>query len=232
MKWFMDTETTGLNGPAIEIALVPEEGEGWTTLIAQQVPIEQGAFEVHGITDAMCDATGINETKVAGYITTLVKDGDEVWCHNVGFDRKRMEYIFAQAKMVMPKIVWKCTLEWSRKVVVGSHKLEELAKRFKFSVGGHRAYGDAKACRELYHTLTTIDFRKEDYVKVVGPRILWGAMYTKKNGVTEFKEFEVRAIVFTTSRFIVIDKFGNERAYLFGSFVNKAIPEIIIKVMA
>lgn len=234
MNWFLDTETTGLKGPAIEVALVPEKGEGWSTLIAQQVPIEAGAYKVHGITDAECDAKGLSETKVATKIVETVRDGDTVWTHNVPFDRPRIEGLFARAGLVMPKLVWKCTLEWSRRVYPGSHKLVDLAKVLKFKEGGHRAYGDAIACRQLWHSLTTVVITKRaNYVRVNGARIVWGAYYDKAGMPSEFKEFEVRSIDFKGHRFIAWDiRKDAKREYRFDRFSNQAIVDVIINLMA
>ena len=235
MQWFLDTETTGLSGPAIEVALVPERGEGWSTLIDQGVPIEAGALAVHGITEAECRAKGITEAGAASIIGANLKDGDVVWCHNVSFDRKRIEGLFAKAGVPMPKVEWRCTLEWSRRAVAGSHRLADLAVRLGFKVGGHRAMGDAVACRELYfHLVKTIDLRvKRDYVRVEGCRIVWGTYYTKSGMAPEYKEFEVRAVDFKTKRFVAWDVRKDEkREYRFDRFTNRAVVDAIVSVMA
>lgn len=243
MRWFLDTETTGLNGPAIEVALVPEVGEGWSSLIDQSVPIEVGAFKVHGISTEECRLKGMDEVSVAAIIGHKLKDGDEVYAHNAAFDKPRIEGLFARAKLPMPQIVWKCTLEWSRLKVNGSHRLENLAQRFGFAVGGHRALGDAMACRDLYfHLMRMGDVVAEPVatyaVEVDRPGVgfdgwglKWKCAYTKADGSTSVRVFKVLAVDFQRGQFIVWEyNKAAERCFKFDRFLHPKMAEAIVKM--
>lgn len=48
----LDTETTGLHGYVCEIAVVGKDGPLLSTLVNPRAPVEPGARNVHGITDA------------------------------------------------------------------------------------------------------------------------------------------------------------------------------------
>ncbi|WP_190824727.1 3'-5' exonuclease [Saccharopolyspora pogona] len=102
---FLDTETTGLDGMVIEIAAVAADG----TVVLQQlidpgVPIEPGATEQHGLTDA--DVAG---KPMLGEVDLSALDGRRIIAWNGEFDRKALRRSYDHHNLPHPS--W-LTVEW------------------------------------------------------------------------------------------------------------------------
>jgi DNA polymerase III epsilon subunit-like protein len=151
-----DTETTGLNGPACEIALreiCPDTldviGE-IQSLIDPECEIEPGAEAIHGISQAMvADAPTLDEfISVKGYLDGAFDGRDIVLiAHNAPFDYKRLTRIGNIVSSV-------CTLFHARQMwpkdTVGDHKLGTLRAHFGFPVNeAHRAMADVATTHRL-----------------------------------------------------------------------------------
>ena len=246
MIWFLDTETTGLNGPAVELAVINQDGQGWSTLISQPVPIEDGAFQVHGISMDECRRNGRTPVQVGRWLAQTLVAGDTVVCHNVGFDRPRVEALYATAGIPMPAVTWDCTLLRARAAIPGrpGHKLADLAVRFGFKAGGHRAMGDAMACRELYQHLPPVPVATPapvaskpvvaypaamtDGAWKSGPMIIWGANYASQSSDKSYRYFEVIAVNLKKGWFIVMDQAKQaESCFRFDRFEGTIVDTII-----
>ncbi|WP_158680066.1 3'-5' exonuclease [Deinococcus sp. NW-56] len=85
----LDTETTGLEGHIIEIAVCTVAGEVLlNTLVRNAVPIEEGAQRVHGITEEML-RTAPTFPFLAPHIRDVVR-GKTALIYNADFDFRRL----------------------------------------------------------------------------------------------------------------------------------------------
>lgn len=85
----LDTETTGLDGHVIEIAVCTVAGELLLdTLVRSIVPIEEGAQRVHGITEEML-RTAPGFPHVAPHIREVLR-GKVACIYNADFDLRRL----------------------------------------------------------------------------------------------------------------------------------------------
>lgn len=156
-----DTETTGLTGPAIEIALreiCPDTletlGECQSLIDpGKEYPIEPGAQAVHGISDAMvADAPTLDEfLTVPGYLDGRFDGRDIVLiAHNAQFDEKRLRRIGNIVSSI-------CTLFHARQLIVDetpNHKLPTLREHFGFPANeAHRAMNDVATTHRLLREL-------------------------------------------------------------------------------
>lgn len=149
-----DTETTGLTGPACEIALreiCPDTLETLgevQSLIDPECPIEPGAMAIHKITDEMV----ANAPTLAEFISTPgFLDGRfegrqiVLIAHNASFDEKRLREIGDITASI-------CTLFHSRQLVpeADNHKLQTLREHFGFPANeAHRAMADVATTHRL-----------------------------------------------------------------------------------
>jgi len=152
-----DTETTGLTGPACEIALreiCPDSLESLGeihSLIDPECEIEPGAEAIHGITQAMvASAPTLDEFLTQpGYLDGAFDGRDIVLiCHNASFDYKRLHMIGNVVSSI-------CTLFHSRQLIpkpseVPDHKLGTLRAHFGFPLNeAHRAMDDVDTTHRL-----------------------------------------------------------------------------------
>jgi DNA polymerase III epsilon subunit-like protein len=147
-----DTETTGLTGPACEIALheiCPDTLDMiWEidSLIDPECEIEPGAAAIHGITDEMV----ADEPTMAEFVEYRLGDrfaGRDIVliCHNAVFDVKRLHAIGDITASI-------CTLFHARQLIpeAPNHKLQTLREHFGFPVNeAHRALADVYTTKRL-----------------------------------------------------------------------------------
>jgi DNA polymerase III epsilon subunit-like protein len=156
---FLDTETTGLgrDSEIVEIAIVAVDGTViLDTLVKPHRPIPADATRIHGITDLMvarapdwCDLLGV----LRGLIATR-----PVVVYNAEFDRRMVRQCCERLGESLPLGDWHCAMRayaaFREERTTGSrdyrwHKLSEATASLGVSVGGHRALGDAAACRQV-----------------------------------------------------------------------------------
>lgn len=148
-----DTETTGLQGPACELALREIDPETLETideiqsLIDPECEIEPGAQAVHNITQEMV----ANEPTMDEFIDQRLGDrfhGRDIVliCHNASFDVKRLHKIGNVVSSI-------CTLFHARRLIgteVANHKLGTLREHFGFPINAaHRAMADVDTTQRL-----------------------------------------------------------------------------------
>lgn len=156
MAWVIaDTETTGLVGPACEIALREIDPDTFETifeidsLIDPECEIEDGAFQIHGISNAMV----ANEPTIAEFVEHRLNNcfaGRHIVMigHNVSFDIKRLHPIGSIVQSI-------CTMQharklWPNKEEVANHKLQTLREHFGFPANAaHRALADVDTTQRL-----------------------------------------------------------------------------------
>ncbi|MFJ2746210.1 3'-5' exonuclease [Streptomyces sp. NPDC087440] len=144
----LDTETTDLYGQTVEIAVI-DAATGTPlldTLVRPTVPIEPGAYWVHGIADAdVADACPFE--KILPKLRKVTRD--RVICaYNADFDRTVVLGDVRRAKrkpMHLETGSWWCLMDAYAKWL-GSDRWLRLG-------GSHRAAGDCQAARDVLLTL-------------------------------------------------------------------------------
>lgn len=157
-----DTETTGLAKPIgiVEICLrqICPETLGtikqWVSLIDPEMPISEGASNVHGITADMVEyeptMAEFIDHKLAGEL-----DGYDIVliAHNAPYDTPLIAPHITNISSAI------CTLFWSRQLVkdAPSNKLEALREHFNLPEStAHRAEGDVSTTQHLLRKLLQI----------------------------------------------------------------------------
>lgn len=153
-----DTETTGLTGPACEIALREIDPDTLEvigeiqSLIDPECEIEAGAMNVHKITQEMvADAPTMAQfISEPGYLDGAFDGRDIVIiAHNAQFDVKRLHPIGNIISSV-------CSLFHARQLIpeATNHKLATLREHFGFPVNeAHRAMADVATTHRLLKEL-------------------------------------------------------------------------------
>jgi hypothetical protein len=112
----LDTETTGLDGVVIEIAVI-DAATGQvlldTLVNPGGVPVEDGARAVHGISDRELAAAPCWADVVPAYLAAVA--GRRVLAYNAAFDRERIAVTHARAGLramqLPPSARWDCLME-------------------------------------------------------------------------------------------------------------------------
>ncbi|CAA9531684.1 MAG: hypothetical protein AVDCRST_MAG73-1012, partial [uncultured Thermomicrobiales bacterium] len=156
---FLDTETTGLGGEAevIEVGVVGADGTVLLdTMVRPHGPIPAVASAVHGIfADDVRNAPGWAEVHTE--LERLLR-GRAVVVYNAPFDRQMVAQCCVRWAVAEPEATWHCAMRafavFYAEPGVGRgggkwHKLERAAVLVGATAGGHRALGDALACRAV-----------------------------------------------------------------------------------
>lgn len=155
LAWVIaDTETTGLTGPACEVAFREIDPDTLETireiqsLIDPECEIEAGAMAVHGITQEMVAAapTMAEFISTPGYLDGAFDGRDIVLiAHNAQFDVKRLHAVGNIVSSI-------CTLFHARRLIpeAANHKLPTLREHFGFPKNeAHRALADVATTHRL-----------------------------------------------------------------------------------
>ena len=155
---FIDVETTGLSpslDEVIELAIIlfafnRKTGqitgiiEDYTGLREPSIPVSQGAFGVHGITNTDLQGKSLDDCK----ILKMIEEAEFLVAHNANFDKAFVCKIYRQAA-AKP---WLCTMKginWYRK----GHRLRNLQYLLKaHGINGltaHRAGSDVNGALKL-----------------------------------------------------------------------------------
>ncbi len=156
---YLDTETTGLGATAevVEIAVVGQGGDiVFETLVRPVgvIPVEVSA--IHGIWDADV-ASAPSWSDIHDRLCGLL-DGRPVVVYNAAFDRRLIGQSCDRHGLPAPNVSWECAMRayaaFFGAAVPGRgglrlQKLQVAAAAFGATTGGHRAAGDAIACRTI-----------------------------------------------------------------------------------
>ena len=148
-----DVETTGLKrAKVVEIAFVEVEPEtleitnSWQSLIDPEIPIEEGAQAIHGITAEMVQHEPTIEEFVAERMGGRIEDECVLISYNVRFDLPFF-------KPVLNVLSTFCALELSRRLFPKgpeNHKLSTMRQYLELEGGpAHRAMGDVLTTHQL-----------------------------------------------------------------------------------
>jgi DNA polymerase-3 subunit epsilon len=162
----LDTETTGLYGEIIELAIVDINGNVlFDKLLRPKCMIEEGAMGVHGITEAMVtDANTFADewTEIHAALASRV-----LIAYNVGFDKQRLEYTAKVHGVSLPALEWRCLMLKYAEFYGAPGRYEEFAwqklgdactqQGVVVDQKAHRAIGDAQATAALIRRLAELD---------------------------------------------------------------------------
>jgi DNA polymerase III epsilon subunit-like protein len=176
----LDTETASLKGGVCELAWLKVDRdlnilEEFVSLVDPECEIEQGAMQIHGITQE--DVYG---KPTLSEIAKLLPESINLIGHNCQFDYRMLK----DAIKVDTQI---CTLKLARTFLktVTNHKLETLQKELNLSVqDSHSALGDVKTCRELLlHLMQNFEVSLENLLARQGiPTMLHTMPFGKHKG--------------------------------------------------
>jgi len=156
---FLDTETTGLDGSAevVDIAVIGADGRILlNTLVQPGRPIPATATQIHGIQDEHLISAPTWPEVVDSLVSIL--RGRNVVVYNAAFDLRLVNQCCTAHGLPVFARDWSCAMlayaafqsEWNtRRSGYRWHKLDLAVARFGAEPGGHRALGDAVACREV-----------------------------------------------------------------------------------
>lgn len=142
----LDTETTDLHGAICEIAVI-DASTGQTlldTLVNPEVPIEQGAYQVHGITDDMVTAPGVPNWPTLYQRLLRITRNRTVLAYNAKYDRGVIaaechRYGMRRSRLTQPT-------HWAD--VMARRSDHAHTDRWLPNGGGHRALGDVQQTRQ------------------------------------------------------------------------------------
>lgn len=159
---YLDTETTGFgDADVVDIAVVDNLGRALlNTLVRPTRRIPADASRVHGIYDA--DVAAAPEwPEVAAAFARLVADR-RVVVYNATFDANIITGCCLRHRLALPAVRWECAMRQyaayrgtpGRHGGSRWHRLERAVAEFGAPAGGHRALGDAIACRDVVHGMS------------------------------------------------------------------------------
>ena len=151
----MDFETTGLSpvtACVIEVAL--RGSARLDRLVSDAPPSSPEALRVHGLAPWLCQRDGRPSREVlAELIAALGPDPVEIVAHNATFERGFLEAWAWGEGLVLPEILWTCTLDNSRSLMLRApinHQLGSLATSLGWDTAGlHRAAADTELTLRL-----------------------------------------------------------------------------------
>ena len=150
----LDTETTGLDGWIVQVAVIDVQGRVLLdTLIHPQQPIPDTATAIHGITDA-----DVSEAPTFGNVfaeLSRLLEGQRVVVYNKAFDMGRLwdevyrlhggdQAAWCEADAWLARYRWQCAMErWS--AWVGEVRENGEYRWQRLPGGDHTALGDCQA---------------------------------------------------------------------------------------
>jgi DNA polymerase-3 subunit epsilon len=154
---YLDTETTGLGPDAeiVDIALIGADGRVLLDTLVQPLgAIPEAASAIHGLTAEHLVSAPL-WADVAGAVLELIS-GRTVVVYNAEYDFRIVQqccrrYGVPEPEAFSPALVWDCAMRAFSDYMGARrwHKLDAAAAQFGHPPGGHRALGDALACRSV-----------------------------------------------------------------------------------
>jgi len=162
----IDTETTGLYGECIDLAIVDPTGKVlFNELLRPKCPIEEGATAIHGITESM--VAEARTFKQVWPIIQMAIEGRTIIAYNAAFDRARFEHTAKVHGVTLPELKWYCAMKayaafWDEPNRYGYsspawQKLDAACRQQGIDfTQGHRALSDALATASLIRRLAEL----------------------------------------------------------------------------
>ncbi len=153
----LDTETTGLFGEVLELAIIDHKGQTlYNGLIKPTCAIEEGASAVHGLTMeklAFAPSWAQEWPRIRDILA-----GHEIVTYNARFDMDRILDSCKAHNIEMPQYTWHCLLTayadfWQAPKKYNTYPYQALTKALSQQrlqpSNAHRALGDAQMAHQL-----------------------------------------------------------------------------------
>lgn len=174
---FFDTETTGFKSSKftpeiVQIGALLQDTETKRVLaelnviVAPKNPIPEVVSNIHGITDELAAAYGMEGSGVEAIFALMVRMSDVAVAHNLAFDRGIVQDAWPTASGILAEKSHFCTMQNAKEAVglpgkYGGLKNPKLAEAYRHFFGedfenAHDAMADVRACRDVYFALQGI----------------------------------------------------------------------------
>jgi len=130
-----------------------------SVLIKPYLPGRQvavGALRAHGITIQRAEREGVQAKAALSIFNTLLDAADEVAAHNLEFDLRVIEMVYAQLRVGEPPwpVTRICTMQSGRPLAKAAGSGASLAELYALATerqleNAHSAAADCQACREV-----------------------------------------------------------------------------------
>lgn len=151
----MDTETTGLDGEIIDLAITDLSGNVlFNSHFKPLTEIEPGATAIHGLTvDSLRDAPLWTETYPQ--LVTLLHSADLILIYNASFDTARISYTCQLHGVDDIEFKYDCLMLWYAQYVNDWSSYWKSYRWQPLYGGDHTALGDCKAALETLRRMAT-----------------------------------------------------------------------------
>ncbi|HEX3640238.1 MAG TPA: 3'-5' exonuclease [Ktedonobacteraceae bacterium] len=162
----LDSETTGLHGPIIDLAITDPAGRVlFDKLLRPKCAIEEEAIAIHGITEDMV-AEARSFAEEWSEISEALK-GRTIIVYNAKFDKARLEHTARVHGITLPSMTWRCMMDKYATFYGAPGKYERSGPRWqKLEIAcaqqgivfkqTHRALGDAQATAMLIRRIAEL----------------------------------------------------------------------------
>ena len=154
----------------------------WSTIVKCPIPVDPGAFAVHGISMERSQAEGMELYHAVEIFCDFLEKADRVICHNTNFDTKIMKIAFAKANPTVDPIILMRKRRYCTMFSLTKHmelpspsgrgykwpKLDEAYRHYIDPAGfpnAHQADADAMAC---FKVLRVIEGNETMELKQIG----------------------------------------------------------------
>lgn len=152
----IDTETSGLRGVVLEIAIIaPDGSELFNSLIHPDGErIEEGARAVHKISDADLERAP-KLAEIWPQVQAALEGRTTIVAYNAQFDHSRILQSARRYELPQLSQKWECAMERYAEYVGEWNNYYQSYKRQRLPGAGHRAIEDARAALEVIQKMAT-----------------------------------------------------------------------------
>jgi DNA polymerase-3 subunit epsilon len=172
---FFDTETTGFKradfipeivqiGAVVQDTITKRVLAELNVIVGAEKPIPAEVSAIHGITDELNIAFGIDSKGAENMFASMVQMSELLVAHNISFDMGIIKDVWPVAYGLMKDKEQFCTMRNAERIVglAGSHaggtKYPKLIEAYRHYYGkefdnAHDAMADVRACRDVYFAL-------------------------------------------------------------------------------
>lgn len=172
---FFDTETTGFKhgdfipeivqiGAVVQDTVTKRVLAELNVIVGATKPIPAEVSAIHGITDELNVAFGIDSTGAESMFALMVQMSEVLVAHNISFDMGIIKDVWPVAYGLMADKEQFCTMRNAEQIVgvtgthAGNTKYPKLIEAYRHFYGkefdnAHDAMADVRACRDVFFAL-------------------------------------------------------------------------------